>query len=99
MTPPGRANDLATRKVTVWVKGRSLPGGPLICTADKSKSCRDSSAARRGRFSKVTAEVQTSFARGGTNPPPRRDTKGPRDASRTGAHVFREVAGPRESVQ
>ena len=42
-----------------------MPGSPLICTADKSKSCRDSSAARRGRVSKMTAEVQTSFARGG----------------------------------
>ena len=47
MTPRARANDLALRKVTVWVKGRSLPGSPLICTADKSKSCRDLSAARR----------------------------------------------------
>jgi hypothetical protein len=29
----------------------------------------------------------------------RRDTKGARDALRTGARVFREVAGPSESVE
>jgi len=29
-------HDPAGRRVTVWVKGRSLPGSPLICTADNS---------------------------------------------------------------
>ncbi len=30
----------------MWVKGRSLPGSPLNCTADNSKSSRDSGARR-----------------------------------------------------
>ena len=95
MTPPGRANDLATRKVTVWVKGRSLPGGPLISTADKSKSCRDSSAARRGRFSKVTAEVQTSFARGGTKSSAEaRHKRAPRCFTHRGPRVSRRRRTP-----
>ena len=35
MTPPGKTDDLARRKVTLWVKGRSSPGSLLTCTADK----------------------------------------------------------------
>jgi hypothetical protein len=37
-------NDLAERKVTVLIKGRSLPGSLMIRTADNSKSCRDPDA-------------------------------------------------------
>jgi hypothetical protein len=37
MTPPGKTMTLARRRVTVWVKGRSLPGSPLTCIADKTK--------------------------------------------------------------
>jgi len=37
-------SDLARCKVTVWVKGRSLPGSLLIRTADNSKPCWNSGA-------------------------------------------------------
>jgi len=63
----------------VTVKGRSLPGSPLICTADKSKSVGTQARAglaREGLENELLKSRHPSQAEE-PNPPPRRHKKGP----------------------
>jgi DoxX len=71
----------------VWVTGRSLPGSPLSCTADNSKSSRDSGARRPSAKSLETELVKSRHRRRG-------EDKGLRDASATGAPAIVRTARP-----
>ena len=73
------------------VKGRSLPGSPLNCIADNSKSSRDPE--RVGQAQKGLGTELLKFRH-------RREakTKGPRDASRNGAPSINTPLGRKSNA-
>jgi hypothetical protein len=72
-----------------------MPGSPLICTADKSKSVKSQARAGLAREGLENELLKSRHPSQGEepNPPPRRH-KGPRDALRTGAHLFCDGLDP-----
>ena len=73
------------------VKGRSLPGSPLICTADKSKSVGTQARAglaREGLENELLKSRHPSQAEE-PNPPPRRHKRAPRCFTHRGLPVSR----------